>query len=161
MALLPNNEIESELSYAYLHAVAAKAGMGCEVSGRHSDNLGIDATITAHDTFGPDAILTDVSLHIQLKATTITPALQDNKLSYFLHGLDRYEKLRRTTVSPPRILVFYFCQKKRTNGSHGVLKNSSCNNVHGGKVFEELQQVLTSRVLLCIFQNFKPLALMD
>lgn len=65
MALLPGNEIESELSYAYLHAVAAKAGMGCEVSGRHSDKQGIDATVTASGNFGPNAVLTDISLHVQ------------------------------------------------------------------------------------------------
>ena len=40
MGLLPPIEIESELSYAYLHAVAARAGMSCEVSGRHTDKDG-------------------------------------------------------------------------------------------------------------------------
>lgn len=111
MALLPDNEIESELSYAYLHAVAAKTGMGCEVSGRHSDKLGIDATVTANDNFGPDAILTDISLHIQLKATTKMPSPRDNCLSYFFDGIERYNKLRRLTVSPPRILVVLFLPK--------------------------------------------------
>ena len=47
MALLPPIETESELSYAYLHAVAAGAGMSCEVSGRHVDNMGIDAIVRA------------------------------------------------------------------------------------------------------------------
>lgn len=96
------------LSYAYLHAVAAKAGMGCQVSGRHSDKLGIDATITANDNFGPSTVLTDICLHIQLKATTIVPSQQDNKLSYFFHGIECYDKLRRKTVALPRILVVLF-----------------------------------------------------
>lgn len=111
MALLPNNEIESELSYAYLHAVAAKAGMECRVAGRHSDKLGIDATITAKDNFGPGTILTDICFHIQLKATTIVPSQQNSKLSYFFHGIERYEKLRSTTASSPRILVVLFLPK--------------------------------------------------
>ena len=41
-ALSPPN-IESELSYAYLHAVASKAGMACNAGSRHEDNNGIDA----------------------------------------------------------------------------------------------------------------------
>jgi len=39
-------DIESELSYAYIHAVAAHAGMECCITGHHSDNRGIDARIT-------------------------------------------------------------------------------------------------------------------
>jgi hypothetical protein len=31
--LLSMNEIEAELSYAYLHAVAARAGFACEIAG--------------------------------------------------------------------------------------------------------------------------------
>lgn len=58
MALLPTDEIGSELSYTCLHAVAAKPGMECRVVGRHSDKLGIDATITAKDTFGPGTVAT-------------------------------------------------------------------------------------------------------
>ena len=42
-ALLPPN-IESELSYAYLHAVASRAAMSCRDGNRHEDNNGIDAT---------------------------------------------------------------------------------------------------------------------
>lgn len=32
---LSDIDIESELSYAYLHAVASKAGFACDVKGRH------------------------------------------------------------------------------------------------------------------------------
>jgi hypothetical protein len=69
MPLLPPNEVESELSYAYLHAVAASAGMEACVLGRHADKLGIDAAVTANDDFGEGAVLTDITLHVQLKAT--------------------------------------------------------------------------------------------
>lgn len=50
--LTPEN-IESELSYAYLHAVAARAGVGCKVSNRHDDNAGVDAELTGWGPF-PD-----------------------------------------------------------------------------------------------------------
>ncbi|CAK0768443.1 hypothetical protein CCP3SC1AL1_4480001 [Gammaproteobacteria bacterium] len=46
MNQLSSNDIESELSYAYLHAVAAKAGVGCKIGSRHDDNAGIDAVLT-------------------------------------------------------------------------------------------------------------------
>lgn len=108
MALLPNNEIESELSYAYIHAVAAKAGMSCMVANRHMDNLGIDAIITANENFGEGTILTDISLHIQLKATVNKPPIVNNRIPYFFQGIERYNKLRRETVCPPKILVVLF-----------------------------------------------------
>lgn len=53
-ALSPPN-IESELSYAYLHAVASYASMACNVGNRHEDNNGIDATLTAWGFFMPIA----------------------------------------------------------------------------------------------------------
>jgi hypothetical protein len=112
MALLPSVEIESELSYAYVHAVAAKAGMSCYVPDRHLDALGVDAVITAHDDFGPGAILTDVPVYVQLKATIEDPRLRDGRLSYFLQGIERYDVLRRTSVTPPRILVVLFLPRE-------------------------------------------------
>jgi len=108
MPLLPPIETESELSYAYLHAVAARAGMSCETSGRHADKMGIDATIRASERFATNSILTDLSLDVQLKATIKEPARTNGNLSYFLDGVERYDKLRQPTVNPPRILVVLF-----------------------------------------------------
>lgn len=108
MALLPPIETESELSYAYLHAVAADAGMSCEVSGRHADKMGIDATIRAVEQFKDDSLLTDLALDVQLKATIGERTLQDGRISYFLKGVERYNKLRRETVAVPRIVVVLF-----------------------------------------------------
>lgn len=108
MSLLPSQEIESELSYAYLHAVASMAGMSCQVSNRQSDRAGIDARIVAQGNFGPQAVLTDISLDVQLKATTQQRSVQNNKIPYFLQGIGRYDVLRRETVIPPKILVVLF-----------------------------------------------------
>ena len=70
MTFLSLQNVEAELSYAYIHAVAAAARMGCDVADRHLDNAGVDATISARGQFAPDSVLTDISLHVQLKATT-------------------------------------------------------------------------------------------
>jgi hypothetical protein len=80
MAALSSYDIEAELSYAYLHAVAAKAGMGCMCSNRHLDNAGVDAIVTAVEKFQWDSVFTDISLHVQLKSTSKQPAEHDGKL---------------------------------------------------------------------------------
>ena len=113
MSLLPPIETESELSYAYLHAVAAEAGMSCEVSGRHTDNMGIDATIRAVEQFADNSLLTDLALDVQLKATTDKQTIRHGKISYFLKGVDRYNKLRKETVALPRIVVVLFLPSDR------------------------------------------------
>jgi hypothetical protein len=43
--MLSMQNIESELSYAYLHAVASRCGIICESSGRHTDDAGVDAVL--------------------------------------------------------------------------------------------------------------------
>jgi len=52
--ILTENNIKSELSYAYLHVVAARAGCSAVVTDRHSDDAGIDAVIRAKERFAPD-----------------------------------------------------------------------------------------------------------
>lgn len=105
--LSPPN-IESELSYAYLHAVASHAGMACSVSGKHEDNNGIDATVTAWGPFESGGYLSEVTMKVQLKATIAAPAEGESGLSYFLKGVTRYDDLRTETVSIARILVVLF-----------------------------------------------------
>lgn len=114
MALLPPIEIESELSYAYLHAVAAHAGMSCECTNRHVDKMGIDAMVRACELFAHDSVLTDIALDVQLKATVLTPVKADGNLSYFLHGVGRYDKLRKTTTNIPRIVIVLFLPKEHS-----------------------------------------------
>lgn len=106
-ALSPPN-IESELSYAYLHAVASKAGMACNAGSRHEDNNGIDATLTAWGPFDNGGYLTEVDIKVQLKATIAVPADDGVNFSYFLSGVSRYNDLRTETVNAARILVVLF-----------------------------------------------------
>ncbi len=101
-------DVEAALSYAYLHAVASHAGVACQEANRAHDNQGIDATLSLRKDFGGNAVLTDMSLHIQLKATVKSPAENEGRLSYFLASVDEYNRLRRPSALPPRLLGVLF-----------------------------------------------------
>jgi hypothetical protein len=108
-------DIEAELSYAYLHAVAAHAGIACMAAGRAHDNAGIDATLHLVHDFGPGAVLTEISLHIQLKATTKPSSSSKKGWSYFLSNVDEYDRLRANSALPPRFLAILFLPEDRTS----------------------------------------------
>lgn len=108
MSPLTKNNIESELSYAYLHAIASNAGASCSVSNRGLDGNGIDASITGWGPFPSGGYLKEITIHVQLKATIGVPTETDDYFSYFLNGTTRYDDLRANTVSVPRIMVVLF-----------------------------------------------------
>src|SRR3989442_12231734 len=99
--------IESELSYAYLHAIAARAGVACTVTNRHEDNVAIDARLIGWGQF-PGGTLTEVEINVQLKATIATPVDNGNTYSYPLSGISAYNHLRAATKATPRLLVVLF-----------------------------------------------------
>ena len=115
MRPLTEQDTEAELSYAYLHAVAADVGAGCKVSSRHEDNAGVDACLTAWGPFPGGGYRTEIDLKVQLKATVADPVEQKGRLSYFLKEVHRYDDLRSNAVSTPRILVVLFLPKGRTS----------------------------------------------
>src|SRR4051794_20465282 len=100
---LADNDIKSELSYAYLHGVAARAGCECHHGGRHSDNLGIDARLTAMGVFAPAPSLTVFDVYVQLKATSQDLAVVRNRFSFRLEKA-QYNKMRVTTLNNQWIL---------------------------------------------------------
>jgi len=104
---MTQQDIEAELSYAYLHAVASRAGVACQYCSRTFDSAGVDAELLAVQDFGPDA-LTDIAIHVQMKATVATPSEREGQLAYFIDGIDAYNKLRAETVAVPRLLVVLF-----------------------------------------------------
>lgn len=114
MRALSPPDIESELSYAYLHAVAAKAGMSCHVGNRHEDNAGIDAVLTGWGPFQGGGYLSEVDLKVQLKATINRQAEDEHTLSYFLNGKERHNDLCTDTIAIPRILVVLFLPREQT-----------------------------------------------
>ena len=112
MIPLSTNDIESELSYAYLHAVAAKAGMSCSIAGRHEDNRGVDALLKAYGPFTKGAYLTSVQIDVQLKATFQDHAETPSHRSYPLDGINRYNQLRNARTAVPLILVVLFLPRE-------------------------------------------------
>lgn len=100
-------DIESRLSYAYLHAVTSHAGFVCRPAIPDEDKEGIDAVVTAYGSF-PGAWRTQITINVQLKATVGVPADDGTHLSYFVQGIRRYDKLREDHREPVRILVVLF-----------------------------------------------------
>lgn len=106
---------ESELSYAYLHAIAARAGVACEGVGRHLDNVAIDAMLTGWGPFEGGGPLTEVPINVQLKATISVPIDNGNTYSYSLSGIAAYNHLRALTKAIPRLLVVLFLPPHNTD----------------------------------------------
>jgi hypothetical protein len=102
--LLSMNEMEAELSYAYLHAVASRAGFACDIAGRQSDRAGIDARVHVKERLARNASFTDFSIEIQLNATSRHTTVLKEHYSYWLKS-DHYEKLRNPGVWSLRFLV--------------------------------------------------------
>jgi len=100
-------DIESQLSYAYLHAVAWHAGFECQSATPQQDKQGIDAVVTAYGNF-QNSIKTQVTINVQLKATIEKPADNGTHLSYFVKEIKRYDKLRENHCDPARIMVVLF-----------------------------------------------------
>lgn len=99
--------IESELSYAYIHAIAGKAGMSCKPGDRHDDGHGVDAEISFRGcTTHP--YLTHVQLNVQLKATVADPGNHNDYVSYYFQGINRYNKLRKQDSEIYKILAVLF-----------------------------------------------------
>jgi hypothetical protein len=103
--MLTDQNIEAELSYAYLHAVATRGGFSCEYRNRHLDGAGVDATVSEDGRkLASDSVLTAFALDVQLKTTYQELPEQDRRLSFVL-SVPHYDKLRLTDVLAPRILV--------------------------------------------------------
>jgi hypothetical protein len=105
--VLTDQNIEAELSYAYLHAVASRAGLICEWGGRHTDAAGIDATLRVHGRLAVDSVLTGFTVDVQLKATSSAPKESHGRYSHFLE-IKNYNDLRSTTVTAPQLLIVLF-----------------------------------------------------
>jgi hypothetical protein len=135
---LTKQDVESELSYAYLHAVAGKAGMSCKLGNRYDDGAGVDAEViyrgpTLHPYF------TMVQLDVQLKATIKSPGNDPNFMSYFIQGVERYEKLRVRDGANHRIVVVLFLPQNpndwlNCSPNDLILKNAAYwTCLHGAK----------------------------
>jgi len=105
--MLTEQNIESELSYAYLHAIASRGGIICECTGRHSDEAGVDALLRVKGCLSQDSKLTQFGVDVQLKATRQTPIEQNGRYSYSLKAKN-YDELRSTHTGAPQLLIVLF-----------------------------------------------------
>ena len=105
--MLTIQNVESELSYAYLHAVASRAGIICEYTTRHTDEAGVDAVLRVKGKLASDSILTQFTVDVQLKASKKVPIENNNRYSFSLKGKN-YNELRSTNTSAPQLLVVLF-----------------------------------------------------
>jgi hypothetical protein len=122
--MLSMQNIESELSYAYLHAIASRAGIICEYAGRHSDAAGVDAVLRVKGRLAPDSTLTQFTVDVQLKATKRVPVEQAARYSHSLE-VKNYNELRSTDAGAPQLLVVLFlpddAETWLTHGEEGLV----------------------------------------
>lgn len=112
-SVIGDSDVEAELSYAFLHAVASQSQAVCEVATRLSDSRGIDAKLTSWGPFSAGAKI-EVDLKVQLKATIASPTDLGTHLSYSLKKVAQYDDLRAEgAYAVPRILVVLFLPRDK------------------------------------------------
>lgn len=109
--MLTRNQIESELSLAYLHAVAAKVGFAVDVP--HIDSDSVDAVIAAKGKVDPTSIKHSPKIEVQLKASYNIAVLENDTISFSL-SVKNYDDLRSDTMLP-RILVLLALPQNKTD----------------------------------------------
>lgn len=100
-AMLATYDIMEQLSYAYVHAVAAHCGYSCQPILHDRDS--IDATIRAKGKFAPNSKIYSPVLDLQLKASSTTD-VTDTELIFELKKKN-YDDLTQSDRGAPAILV--------------------------------------------------------
>lgn len=100
--MLTENDVKEELSYAYVHAVASRAGFSCEIVRKDRDS--IDLHLCARGRLHPGSILMSPQLDVQVKATVIDP-LPDEAFPFRL-SRKNYDELRQRSMIPRILVVF-------------------------------------------------------
>ena len=99
--MLTRNQVESELSLAYLHAVAAVASFSVTVP--HVDSDSVDAIVAGKGYLTAESSIYSPRIEIQLKASINAEVNVESKIPFVLSGKN-YEELRVKTMVP-RLLV--------------------------------------------------------
>jgi hypothetical protein len=98
--MLTENDIKEELSFAFVHAVAARAGFSCEIVRKDRDS--VDMHIFARGQLHPASTFVSPALAVQAKASVIEPLPEDT--FDFRLKMKNYDDLRRRSLIP-RVLV--------------------------------------------------------
>lgn len=95
------NDIKAELSYAYVHAIAAK--VGCECMRTVVDRDSIDVAIKAHGLYSATSTIKGVQIDLQLKATSAFE-MREHDFSFEL-PVKNYNDLRGKRGQPALLVV--------------------------------------------------------
>jgi Domain of unknown function (DUF4365) len=106
---MTENEQKQQLSVAYVHAVAARAGYACQVI--HVDDDSIDVQLAARGRVHHRAVLRSPKIDIQLKATA-QPVLKKDHLALPL-PLKNYNDLREQALVPRLLVVLLLPEDDR------------------------------------------------
>ena len=166
------NDIIEQLSYAYLHAVAAASGFACEVVvSRLVDGAGVDARLSWKERLDEASVHTNSDVRIQLKATTKTPPKENGRFSYYLKDVEKYDELRVRSSSFPTLLVVLFLPQNAPEWltlNHEALPARRCAywvslwdapktaNRSGVTVYLPEQNILTPANLRELVRQFSP-----
>jgi hypothetical protein len=101
-----HSNAKEEFSYAYLHAVAAAAGVA--VTRWHVDDDSIDSTLAFR---GAGGTVRSPKLDVQLKATSV-PKYVDDCITFRLK-IKNYDDLIATDLMVPKILLLFVLPKQR------------------------------------------------
>jgi hypothetical protein len=99
--MLSENDIKEELSYAYLHALASRAGFGIDRTTKDRDS--IDVTLSARGWLAEESRLMSPKLDFQLKATSQIE-VRETDFAFRL-PLKNYDDLRQVSMVPRLLLV--------------------------------------------------------
>ena len=100
---LPENQVKEELSYAFIHAIASRAGFSCDRPTK--DFQSMDVQVNSEGKACNDALFMQTYLGLQLKATSEAFPDQD-PFSYSL-PMKNYNDLRVRTAIPKLLVVFF------------------------------------------------------
>lgn len=108
--MLTRNQIESELSLAYLQAIAAVEGFAVDVP--RIDNDSVDAVISGRGKIDPTSLRQSPRIEVQLKASINVQPNQEGKIPFDL-TLKNFDELRAETVLPRLLILLALPQQKQ------------------------------------------------
>jgi hypothetical protein len=100
---MTENEQKQQLSFAYVHAVAARAGFACDRPSVDDDS--VDAVIGASGLVNGRSLIRSPRVEIQLKATS-QDILHEDHLAFSL-PVKNYDDLRGETLVPRALVVLH------------------------------------------------------
>ncbi|MDB6092039.1 MAG: hypothetical protein JWN85_4823 [Gammaproteobacteria bacterium] len=106
---------KAEVSYAYLHALAATAGFACSCENGLPDGSGIMARLDIREQLDPQSLLQEFSLEIQLRTASAPLPIVNSKVAFSLE-VDLYDRLRGTTEGAPRFMALLCLPEEAESG---------------------------------------------